>query len=238
MSALTKADLVRARLTHAWDLPPEAAAQVQQRLSSQVITRPLAESSIKSIAGVDVGYPRGRGAARVAVAVLDYASLQLMDLSTNEYSISFPYIPGLLSFREVPAILTALEGLTIMPDLLITDGHGRAHPRRFGLACHLGVLLDLPTIGCAKSILIGGHDALPGSPGSTVDLSDNGEITGSVVRTRDDVKPVYVSVGHGVDLPSAVRVILHCCPKYRLPEPIRWAHRSASPYTTTERKRP
>jgi deoxyribonuclease V len=154
--------------------------------------------------------------------------MQLMDQATAELPTPFPYIPGLLSFREIPVILAALEKLQTTPDVLMTDGHGMAHPRRFGLACHLGVLLDLPTIGCAKSVFVGEHETLPEAQGSTKPLMDGAETIGMAMRTRDKVKPIYVSIGQYVDLSSAVRVVLACGVGYRLPGPIRWADRLAS----------
>ncbi len=221
-------EFARARRAHAWDLPPREAVQLQERLKDRVIFAPLADESIRYVAGIDVGFPRRKEVARVAVVVMSYPAMEMVDQGLAEARVSMPYIPGLLSFREVPAILYALEELTQIPDVLVTDSQGIAHPRRFGLACHLGVLLDVPAIGCAKSILVGKHDALLDARGSAAPLIDDGETIGSAVRTRDGVKPVYVSVGHRVDLASAVRIVLNCGGGYRLPEPTRWAHRLAS----------
>jgi deoxyribonuclease V len=137
-------------------------------------------------------------------------------------------VPGYLSFRELPAVLQALEGLTTMPDLLLCDGQGLAHPRRFGLACHLGVLTDLPSIGVAKSRLIGVHEDPPPEKGQWVALTDKGEIIGAVLRTRSKVSPLYVSLGHRISLPTAIDYVLRCTTRYRLPETTRWAHRLAS----------
>jgi deoxyribonuclease V len=214
--------------SHPWKLKPREAIQLQEDLRTQVEIRPLGEAQIRSVGGVDVGFPHGSGKAHSAVAVLEYPSMQLVDHATAELLTPFPYIPGLLSFREIPAILAALEKLNITPDVLITDGHGMAHPRRFGLACHLGVLLDLPTLGCAKSVFVGEHEMLPEVRGSTKPLVDGQETIGMAVRTRDKVKPVYVSTGQYIDLNSAVRLVLACGSGYRLPEPIRWADRLAS----------
>ncbi len=221
-------NIERARQTHAWDLSPEDAIQLQEQLRARVIIAPLADESIHSVAGIDVGFPRQKGIARAAIVLMQYPSMTIVDQGLAEMPVSMPYVPGLLSFREIPVILAALEELSLSPDLLITDSQGIAHPRRFGLACHLGVLLEIPAIGCAKSILVGTHDHLPESRGSTKDLIDRGEIVGSVARTRAGVKPVYISIGHRVDLPSAVRIILNCGAGYRLPEPTRWAHKLAS----------
>jgi len=221
-------DIERARRTHAWDLSPKDAIQLQESLSARVTSAPLVDESIRFVAGIDVGFPRRSDVAQAAIVMMQYPSMELVDQGLSELPVSMPYIPGLLSFRETPVILAALDELAQSPDLLITDGQGIAHPRRFGLACHLGVLLDMPAIGCAKSILVGEHTSLPEPRGSTTDLVDGSEIIGSVVRTRAGVKPVYISIGHRVDLLSAVRIILNCGGGYRLPEPTRWAHRLAS----------
>jgi deoxyribonuclease V len=217
---------------HRWNLNPQEAIQIQKELRPRVIIEPLEDEAISLVAGVDVGLPRGAKIARAAIAVLDYATMELVDQAVADLPIPFPYVPGLLSFREMPVILAALERLETQPDLFIVDGHGYAHPRRFGLACHLGVWLDRPAIGCGKSILVG-EQATPKNPrGSMAPLIDNAETIGMAVRTREAVKPVYISIGHRVDLESAIRIILNCgrnrscC--LRLPEPIRWAHRLAS----------
>lgn len=168
------------------------------------------------------------GQARAAVVVLDYSTLQAVEQIVVETPISFPYVPGLLAFREAPAVLAALERLRSAPDLLMVDGQGLAHPRRFGLASHLGVLLDWPTIGCAKSVLMGHYDPPGNVPGSQAELREKGEVIGAAVRTRRGASPVIVSAGHRVDLTSAIRVVLDCARGYRLPEPARLAHRLAS----------
>ncbi len=220
-----------ARRAHAWNLSPKDAIQLQEQLRTRVISSPLEDETIQYVAGIDVGFPKNKATARAAIALMQYPSMALVNQSLAELPVSMPYVPGLLSFREIPVILKALEGLSITPDVLITDSQGIAHPRRFGLACHLGVLLDMPAIGCAKSILVGKHGTLPEDRGSTTDLVDRGETVGSVVRTRDGVKPVYISIGHRLDLTSAVRIILNCGGGYRLPEPTRWAHKLASQKT-------
>ena len=211
---------------HPWDLTPEAAIQLQQKLRSRVLAHPLSSEDIRYIAGADVGFRQEK--ARAVVVVLAFPSLQLVDQAIAEIPVTFPYVPGLLSFREMPAILAALEQLKILPDLIMCDGQGMAHPRRFGIACHLGVLLDWPTLGCAKSILVGRHGPLEDHPGSTADLVAGEEVIGKVVRTRKGVKPLVVSIGHRVDLPSAVQLVLACTRGYRLPETTRLADRLAS----------
>ncbi|MFC1997674.1 deoxyribonuclease V [Chloroflexota bacterium] len=218
---------------HGWNLNPKEAIQVQEELRSQVVFASLPLDHLRLIAGVDVGLPRATRlanspVARAAIAVLDYNTMALLDQATAEIPVPFPYVPGLLSFREMPAILAALERLKMQPDVFLVDGHGYAHPRRFGLACHLGVWLDKPAIGCGKSILVGEQAPLENSRGSVASLQDGDETIGAAVRTRDGVKPVYVSVGHRTDLDSAIRIVLNCGRGVRLTEPVRLAHHLAS----------
>lgn len=168
--------------------------------------------------------------ARAAVALFSFPSLELLQTTLAEVEISFPYVPGLLAFREGPAVLAALERMSIPPDMLMFDAQGIAHPRRMGLASHIGILLDIPSIGCAKSRLCGEYQPPEKHKGSWTPLYDNDEIIGAVVRTRDNVRPVFVSVGHRVDLESAIDIVLSCTTRYRLPEPTRWAHRIANSY--------
>jgi deoxyribonuclease V len=219
---------VKLAKSHSWNLTPEGATQLQRELASEVVVSPLADDAIDTVGGIDVGFLQSNKVARAAVVLFDYAALEVVDQAIAEAIVAFPYIPGLLSFREIPVILAALNKFEILPDLLLIDGHGYAHPRRFGLACHLGLILGKPAIGCAKSILVGKHGTLEKTQGSVSALVDGGEIVGAAVRTREAVKPVYVSVGYQVDLESAVRIVLNCCAGYRLPEPARWAHRLAS----------
>ncbi len=207
---------------HPWDLQPQEAIHLQQSLRSLVRFEPLNLASVRHVAGVDVGFPQPE-TARAAIAVLSFPELRLVERATVETPLAFPYIPGLLSFREIPAVLMAIEKLSLLPEVFVVDGQGLAHPRRFGIACHLGVLLDLPTIGCAKSILVGRYASLAEPVGSTADLLDGQEVLGAAVRTRQWVKPVFVSVGHRVDLVSAVELALKCGRGYRLPEPTRLA---------------
>jgi len=213
---------------HSWEISPKEAVQLQHLLRSRVRIEPLKEHELRLIAGVDVGLPRGAKTARAAIAVLDYETMEMVDQSTAERPVGFPYVPGLLSFREMPVILAALEKLHTQPDLMMVDGHGFAHPRRFGLACHLGVWLDKAAIGCGKSILVGRHTPLETPRGSIAPLVDGGETIGAALRTRDNVKPVFISVGHRIYQKTAVRVTLACGRGLRLPEPVRWAHRLAS----------
>ncbi len=216
--------MVRLRLhhTHRWDLSPDEAVALQKRLAALVREEPLPHPP-RTIAGIDVGVRDG--ISRAAVVVVDAETLHPLESATHEAPTPFPYVPGLLSFREVPVILHALARLSHLPDLLLCDAQGRAHPRRLGLASHLGVLLDHPTVGCAKSRLVGTHPPLPEKKGAWVPLVDRGEVVGAVVRTRQGVRPVYVSVGHRVTLEEAVHVVLSTVTRYRLPEPLRMAHR-------------
>jgi deoxyribonuclease V len=179
---------------------------------------------IDTVAGVDVSVRDD--VAQAAVAVLQVPGLEVVDEAIHRSEVPFPYVPGLLSFREMPAVLPALRQLGTEPDVLVTDSHGRAHPRRFGLACHMGVLLDRPTLGVAKSILVGEpRGDLGVEKGSRVPLVDDGETVGTVLRTRTDVNPVYVSVGHRCTLDEAAELMLDCSPTYKIPEPTRQAHR-------------
>jgi len=208
--------------SHDWDVSPTAAKSIQRRLASEVRETPLPDA-IETIAGVDVSIRDDT--AQAAVAVLRVPGLERVEDAIHRCAVPFPYVPGLLSFREVPAVLPALRELGTEPDVLVTDSHGRAHPRRFGLACHLGVLLDRPTIGVAKSILVGEPQGdLGPEKGSRVPLIDEGETIGTVLRTRTDVNPVYVSVGHRCTLDAAADLMLDCSPTYKLPEPTRQAH--------------
>jgi deoxyribonuclease V len=195
-------------------------------LRAKVIVEPLALDTLHFIAGVDVGFREEK--AHAAAVLLSFPELQLLEQSEAEIPVRFPYIPGLLSFREAPAILAALEGLGRVPDLIMCDGQGIAHPRRFGIACHIGLLLDIPALGCAKSILVGRHAPVGEEAGSQAPLVVRDEVVGAALRTRSRVKPVYISTGHRIDLVSAVQVALACSRGYRLPEPTRLADRLAS----------
>lgn len=218
------------RQLHSWEVTPAEARGLQEQLRGRVIERDDLPR-ITRVAGIDVGFEDAGRATRAAVAVLSFPDLTPLDESVVHRPTCFPYVPGLLSFREIPAVLDALAGLRLDPDLLICDGQGRAHPRRFGLACHLGVVCGLPSIGAAKSRLIGEHGELGWAKGSLAELRDRDELIGMVVRSRDGVQPLYVSVGHRVSLRTAVRLVLACTTRYRLPETTRRAHHLASgPY--------
>lgn len=219
--------MLKALLEHPWEVTPAEARAIQQRLAGMVETGDRF-GSIHTVAGIDVGFEQGNTITRAAVALLNYPQLELIEYAVARRPTTFPYVPGLLSFREVPAVLDALAMLRGRPDLVLCDGQGIAHPRRFGIAAHLGVLCDVPAIGVAKSRLVGSHGRVPDQRGAWVPLRDQGEIIGAVLRTRRGVKPLYISVGHRISLPSAVRVVLACTTRYRLPETTRWAHRLAS----------
>lgn len=213
-------------ISHQWDLSPAEAKALQLELAERVIPETTFDpSEIQTVAGVDVSIRKG--VARAAVVVLKLADLKPIDCAVGEAPATFPYIPGLLTFREGPSVLAALERLTNWPDLLIFDGQGIAHPQRIGLAAHMGVILDHPSIGCAKSRLTGAY-AEPGDEvGNWEPLVDEGEVIGAVVRSRAGVKPLYVSIGHRVDLPIAIELVLQCTQGYRLPETTRYAHNVA-----------
>jgi deoxyribonuclease V len=212
---------------HDWQMTPEQARRTQLDLAASVSTRnDLTEALL--IAGVDISAPNAQGIARAAVVVLRYPDLELTESEVIEQRITFPYIPGLLSFRECPPILAVCAKLVNEPDLIIVDGQGIAHPRRFGLASHLGLLWDKPTIGCAKSRLCGDHPSVPPEPGSYSDVIHQGEVVGAALRTRQGASPLYVSIGHRVDLRSAITWVLRCCRGRRLPETTRLAHLAAS----------
>ena len=212
---------------HSWTLTVEEATAIQNQLSGEIITSDQL-GEVKYVAGVDVGFEDNYAISRAAVAVLSFPELQLIEQAIARRPTTFPYIPGFLSFREVPVVLDALSQIKITPDLILCDGQGIAHPRRFGLACHLGLLITVPTIGVAKSRLIGQHEELPPEKGNWQLLRHRGEVIGAVVRSRTGVKPLYVSPGHRISLPTAIDYVLRCTPKYRLPETTRWADKLAS----------
>jgi len=212
---------------HPWTLTVEEATVIQNQLSGEIITSDQL-GEVKYVAGVDVGFEDNYAISRAAVAVLSFPELQLIEQAIARRPTTFPYIPGFLSFREVPVVLDALSQIKITPDLILCDGQGIAHPRRFGLACHLGLLITVPTIGVAKSRLIGQHEELPPEKGNWQTLRHRGEVIGAVVRSRTGVKPLYVSPGHRISLPTAIDYVLRCTPKYRLPETTRWADKLAS----------
>lgn len=207
---------------HPWSLTVEEAIPVQQQLSAEVILEDRLDP-VEYVAGVDVAFEESGSITRAAVAVLKFPSLELIEQAIARRPTTFPYVPGFLSFREIPAILDVLEKIRITPNLILCDGQGIAHPRRFGIACHLGVLIDLPTIGVAKSLLVGKYAEVPDERGQWQPLIYKRETVGAVLRTRKGVKPVYVSSGHCISLTTAIDYAMQCTTKYRLPETTRWA---------------
>ena len=211
---------------HPWDLTPKEAIAAQKHLAGKVLRRSGNDiEDAATVAGVDTHFHQGLAIA--AVVVIRLSDLATVDQATAVNKIRFPYIPGLLTFREGPAILSALSHLTTVPDLLIFDGQGIAHPRRCGLASHIGLLLDMPSIGCAKTRLWGRYEAPHINKGSYTYLEDSGEIIGAVVRTRSKVKPLFVSIGHRIGLHDSINLVLQCCSRYRLPETTRRADKLA-----------
>jgi len=200
---------------------------LQQELRAHLILTDHLEP-VRRVAGVDVGFEAAGTVTRAAVAVLRYPELDVLETAIARRPTTFPYIPGLLSFRELPAVLAALEQLREPPDLLLCDGQGIAHPRRFGIASHLGLLVDIPAIGVAKTRLCGTHEEPPNQRGAWTPLWGQGEIIGAVLRSRIGVRPLYVSPGHRVGLETAIAYVMGCCTRYRLPETTRHAHRLAS----------
>ncbi len=213
-------------LSHSWDLSIAEAKALQVQLAAKVITATTFDPArLRTVAGVDAAFQATTATA--AAVVLSYPDLEVLDCSRAEVPLTFPYVPGLLAFREGPALLGALERLAVWPDLLIVDAHGLAHPRRFGLACYMGVVLDMPAIGCAKSRLVGTHEEPGDRPGEWAPLTDDGETLGAVLRSGKGFKPVYVSIGHRVDLPTAIDLVMRCTRGRRLPETTRYAHKLA-----------
>jgi deoxyribonuclease V len=217
---------MKVKQLHGWQLSTTEALDLQRQLAVQV-SRNSEVIQPRFIAGVDISVNRALGIARGAVVVLSYPELRVVESQVVEGKVDFPYIPGLLSFRELPLTLATCEKLNITPDIVMVDGQGIAHPRRFGLASHLGLFLNMPTIGCAKSLLYGSHGAPGIEPGNYAEVKDKDETIGVALRTKHGVKPVYVSIGHKVDLPIAIEWVLKCCHGYRLPEPTRLAHLAA-----------
>lgn len=212
---------------HPWVKTVAEAKVIQEQMRHQVIKSDhLGE--VKYVAGVDIGFEDNYAISKSAIAILTYPELELVEQAIARIPTAFPYVPGYLSFREIPAILAAFPQLNITPDLILCDGQGYAHPRRLGLACHLGILLDIPTIGVAKSLFIGKHEEVPLEKGSHQPLIDKEETIGVVLRSRTNVKPIYVSIGHKISLPTALNYVMGCLTKYRLPETTRWADKLAS----------
>ena len=213
---------------HDWNLSPRDAIELQKQLAFEVIRQDQFAEPIKTVAGIDLGYDAKNDTSRAVVVVLSFPDLQLIEKTEALLPIQFPYVPGLLSFRETPVAVKALEKLENAPDLILCDGQGIAHPRRFGIGCHIGIIADVPTIGVAKSILVGKFESLGEQRESVAPLIHRGEQIGVALRTKDKTQPIYVSVGHRISLETAVNYVLQCTPKYRLPETTRLADKLAS----------
>jgi deoxyribonuclease V len=207
------------------DLTPAEAVALQRRLREEIVLEPPAGFAPRLVAGADLSMSKGSARGYAGIVVLETGSLRTVEEAGAVAELRFPYVPGLLSFRELPALALAWERLAQRPDAVIFDGQGYAHPRRFGLACHGGLLFGVPSVGCAKSILVGRHGPLGTARGSSAELVDRGEVVGMALRLRDGVRPVYVSAGHLIDLPSAVRLVLAVSAGWREPETTRRAHR-------------
>jgi deoxyribonuclease V len=219
---------------HPWNVTPREAIAIQNRLRTFLSLR-WENPSITCVAGIDCSYAKRGGEGYAVVAVMSWPGLEEMEMASAKGTVSFPYIPGLLTFREAPLVLEAWERLRRRPDLIFVDGQGIAHPRSMGLAAHLGLLLAIPAIGCAKTSLVGGDPLTKGSPpavgssrGDSAPLFHKGQLVGAALRTRTGIKPVYVSPGHRIDIDAACHMVLKACRGFRLPEPVRQAHARAN----------
>ena len=213
---------------HDWNLTPPQAIQLQKQLAYEVVAEDRFDAPIKTVAGIDLGYDAKNDTSRAVCVVLSFPALELLETSEALLPIQFPYVPGLLSFRETPVAIKALAKLKITPDLILCDGQGLAHPRRFGIACHIGLITDVPALGVAKSLLVGKFETLGETRGSRAPLIHRNEQVGIALRTKDKVQPVYVSAGHRISAETAADYVLQCAPKYRLPETTRLADKLAS----------
>ncbi|MBU4128486.1 deoxyribonuclease V [bacterium] len=209
--------------SHPWNVSPREAIKLQEELKEKIILK-KGFSEIKRIAGADISFSKKSNRAYSAVIIFSFPELEILEEQHTIGNLSFPYIPGLLTFREGPLLIEAFKKIKIKPDVIIFDGHGIAHPKRLGLATHMGILLDKPTIGCAKSKLIGTYREPERKKGSYSLLKDDGEIIGAALRTRENVSPVFISPGHRIDLKGSIEIVLECLRGYRLPEPTRQAH--------------
>jgi deoxyribonuclease V len=209
---------------HSWRLTPRQAIAVQREMSG-LVCRAGSGEVVRFVAGLDGAFSRDGKRCIAGVVLWDLRERRVVERHIATAPLAFPYIPGLLSFREIPAWVAALRKLRQRPDVLLCDGQGIAHPRRFGIASHLGVLCNLPSVGCAKSRLLGAHDEPPLPRGASAPLRDKDEVIGAVLRTQTGIRPLYVSIGHRIDLPAAQTLVLDCALKYRLPEPTRLADR-------------
>ena len=208
---------------HSWNVSVEEAIQIQEALKDQIILKkPF--SKVRTIGGGDVAYSKNENRLFGAIVVLSFPDMEILDMATADGKIPFPYIPNLLSFREGPILIQIFEKLRVKPDIMVYDGQGIAHPRRFGLASHLGLWFDLPSIGCAKTPLLEGFISPGASKGSFELIRKEGKEVGVVLRTKDNVKPLFISPGHRIDITTSIQLILESCQGFRFPEPLRKAH--------------
>jgi deoxyribonuclease V len=218
---------LRARRFHSWDVTPKEAVRIQRRLVGEVILE-WSGGEVSTIAAADVGFP-SRDVVRTGLVVVSFPKLEVLETQVIEGPTRFPYVPGLLAFREAPSVLETLDQVCSDVDLLLLDGQGIAHPRSMGLATHLGLVTGIPSIGCAKSVLYGEFDEPGADKGDYSYIYDKeGRKIGAAVRTRDNVKPVYVSPGNLIDIENSIGFVLNCATRYRIPEPLRLAHKAAS----------
>jgi len=210
---------------HRWDITPKEAVEIQIKLQRKIRLN-SSTREVHLVAGADASFSKAEGLVHGAVSILSFPNLELVERKTATLRLSFPYIPGLLTFREGPVLLECFKGIKNTPDVVLFDGQGVAHPRRMGIATHLGILLDRPSIGCAKTPLYGGFRLPANSKGAYEYVKDEeGDVIGACLRTRPGVKPVFVSVGNRIDLLTAIDIVLRCTKRYRIPEPLRDAHR-------------
>ncbi len=214
---------------HSWDLQYSEAVKVQQKLKDRLILK-APKMNLRLVAGADVSYSRGSDVFFSSVVVFEMPGMNIVEESTAKGRVDFPYIPGLLSFREAPVLIKAFEGVENTPDVIIFDGQGIAHPRGIGLASHMGLVLDCPSIGCAKKILVGDYEPVGNEVGDHTPIVFQDNVVGAVLRTRQNVKPVFVSPGHKMDVSSAVEIVMKTCRGYKLPEPTRQAHLSVNKF--------
>jgi deoxyribonuclease V len=208
---------------HDWNVTPREAVELQKKLRERVRLTPLARP-VETIAGTDISFNKFEPTVYAGIVVLRLPSLEVLEEVGVVSETRFPYVPGLLSFRETPSVLEAWAKLKCEPDAVMFDGQGLAHPRRVGIACHVGLLIERPTLGCAKSVLVGKYEEPPEERGAWTEMIDKGETVGAAVRTKTRVQPIFVSPGHLIDLPGAIRLTLECDGGYRQPEPTRLAH--------------
>lgn len=209
---------------HSWKVSPDQAIRIQERLAKEIILD-TSLPSISKIAGCDAGFTSDKNRVVGAVLIFSFPQLELIEKVVRVASIDFPYIPGLLTFREGAVLLKAFSAVKNLPDVAIFDGQGIAHPRRMGLATHMGILLDIPTIGCAKTLLFGKVKNPPNFKGAFSYIRDkDGKTIGACLRTRKDVRCIFVSAGYKISLQDAIKIILDCSPKFRIPQPLRMAH--------------